>query len=855
MRPLKIEVCENRKQSVLQRGAISWEKFCDYLSKTTRGEETLEQYLQMSKAEQTEKKDVGGFVGGELKDGRRKKGSVLSRSMLTLDMDSAEPDTWANIKSKFHSCCCVYSTRKHTPDKPRLRLIIPLARDVTSKEYEAVARLVADQIGMEVFDPTTFEPERLMFFPSTCADGEFLFDHIDGPWLDPDKCLAMYKDWENASTWPQPIQQIVNSPKKGNPPVHAESVHEAGCEQADPLKKPGIIGAFCRAYFPIASAIDTFLPDVYMPSAVEGRYDYIPADSAGGVVIYEDKFSYSHHATDPLCGKLLNAFDLVRLHKFGHLDADCPPDTPVGGMPSFKAMTDLALNDEKVKSEFDSESGEQLANKFDVIEDDGSDADSEDSGGDGDIADDGDGSGGGNGNGNSGGGGSSNNGNGSNNGTGGAGGSGGNNWIDKLERDKYGNVMNTLTNLLAILKYDPWLQGIAYNVLSDTFEVRGKVPWNHPQKGWRDADDAQLVSYINFRYGRFSANLCSIALAKVADDRSFHPVREYIQALPAWDGVARVETLLIDYLGAEDNEFVRAVTRKTLCAAICRALHPGCKFDYVLVLVGPQGVGKSTLIARLGGEWFSDSLTFNDLRDKTAAEKLQGTWICELGELAGMKKAEVETIRSFISRQDDQYRAAFAKRPTSHPRNCIFIGTTNAETGFLRDTTGNRRFWPVATPGNGGKRSGDLSDDEIQQIWAEALEYVNRGEKLYLDKELESKAEEAQRGAMEYDDREGMVLRYLETPLPKDWEKRNIAQRLQYLRLPGPEDGKTKRDRVCNMEIWCECFGNQQSSITSKDSREITAIMARLGWKKETEKGKGKARFPLYGPQSVYTRP
>lgn len=837
MRLLKMAVCNNRTDAVLQGGEISWEKLCKHLSKTTHGEESLEQYLQMTKAEQTEKKDVGGFVGGELKDGRRKKGAVLSRSMLTLDMDSAEPDTWKNIKSKFHFCCCVYSTRKHTSDKPRLRLVIPVARNVTPKEYEAVARLVADQIGMEVFDPTTFEPERLMFFPSTCADGEFLFDHIDGPWLDPDEYLAMYEDWEDTSSWSHPTQQTVGSLKKGNTPVRAESVHTAGCEQADPLEKPGVIGAFCRAYHPIASAIDTFLTDVYAPSAVEGRYEYVPADSAGGVAIYQDKFAYSYHATDPHCEKLMNAFDLVRLHKFGHLDDDCPSDTPVGKLPSFKAMTELALNDDMVRSELDAEGSEQLSEHFDVIEDDNADNENNTD------ADDGDGSGG---NGNSGG---SSNGNGGNNSTGGTGGSGGNNWKNKLERDKYGNVMGTLTNLLAILKYDPRLQGIAYNVLSDTLEVRGQLPWKH-QKQWRDADEAQLVSYINVQYGKFSLNLCNIALAKVADDRSFHPVREYIQALPAWDGVARVETLLMDYLGAEDNEFVRAVTRKTLCAAICRTLHPGCKFDYVLVLVGPQGVGKSTLIAKLAGEWFSDSLTFADLRDKTAAEKLQGVWICELGELAGMRKAEVETIRSFISRQDDQYRAAFAKRPTSHPRNCIFIGTTNAETGFLRDTTGNRRFWPVRTPRSGGKRSGDLSDAEIQQIWAEALEYVSRGEKLYLDKDLESKAAEAQRGAMEHDDREGMVQEYLETLLPDAWDGMNIAERLKYLNPLTLRNGKKKRIKVCNMEVWCECFAWRQEDLKNSDSREITAILTRLGW----EKSKKKERVPLYGSQYTYTR-
>ncbi|WKB37226.1 virulence-associated E family protein [Terrilactibacillus sp. S3-3] len=159
----------------------------------------------------------------------------------------------------------------------------------------------------------------------------------------------------------------------------------------------------------------------------------------------------------------------------------------------------------------------------------------------------------------------------------------------------------------------------------------------------------------------------------------------------------------MDYLGASDNPYVRAVTRKTLCAAIARVLTPGIKFDSMLVLNGPQGAGKSTLIAKLGGDWFSDSLSLSDTKDKTAAEKLQGYWILEIGELAGLKKAEVETLRSFLSRQNDIYRASFGRRATPHLRQCVFFGTTNAEKGYLRDTTGNRRFWPVKTPGNGTK--------------------------------------------------------------------------------------------------------------------------------------------------------
>ncbi|WP_223144664.1 virulence-associated E family protein [Corynebacterium poyangense] len=168
----------------------------------------------------------------------------------------------------------------------------------------------------------------------------------------------------------------------------------------------------------------------------------------------------------------------------------------------------------------------------------------------------------------------------------------------------------------------------------------------------------------------------------------------------------RVDTLLVDYLGAEDSAYTRAVTRKTLCAAVKRVWEPGSKFDSMLVLNGPQGIGKSTLIAKLAGQWFSDSLNLSDTKDKTAAEKLQSYWILEVGELAGLRKTEVETLRSFLSRQNVIYRAALGRRATPHPRQCMFFSTTNAESGYLRDTTGNRRFWPVITPGTGTKHPG-----------------------------------------------------------------------------------------------------------------------------------------------------
>lgn len=776
---MKIAVGNSRMDKKWKNRDISWEDLCQRVSSTIRTTETVEEYRKLKKGAQDNIKDVGGFVGGQLREGRRKNGMVLCRSMLTLDMDYGEPGIWDEIDLLHDFRCCVYSTHKHTPEHPRLRMIIPLARGISEEEYPAVARMVAKEIGIDLFDDTTYEACRLMYWPSTSANGEFFYKTKDGPLLDPDAYLAKYADWHDASTWPVSSRQ-------------SEAVRRSITQQADPLEKPGIVGAFCRAYT-IEEAIETFLSDVYEPSSMNGRYDYIPADSAAGVVVYDGKFTYSHHATDPVCGKLLNAFDLVRLHKFRELDENVGLDTPPGKLPSFKAMSDLALGDDKVKAVFAGERIAQAAAEF-------SDED----------------------------------------------------WQNGLELDKSGHVKNTLRNLTLILENDPNLKGVVFNQLLDGMEIKGEVPWNHPSKFWRDADDAQLISYVDAHYGTFSARNYDIAVTKVADDRAYHPIREFIESLPEWDKVPRVDTLLVDYLGASDTAYVRAVTRKTLCAAISRVLRPGCKFDSMLVLNGPQGVGKSTLIAKLAGEWFSDSLNLGDTKDKTAAEKLQGYWILEIGELAGLKKAEVETLRSFLSRQNDIYRAAFGKRATPHLRQCVFFGTTNAESGYLRDTTGNRRFWPVKTPGNGKKQSWNLTHEEILQIWAEALVYVRQGEKLYLSAEMDALAKDEQREAMESDEREGLVREYLDTLLPERWAEMDLFERRNFLTGSDfgglQEKGTVRRASVSNMEIWCECFGKERANLRRTDSNELTGILARLGWKRADNK----VRIPLYGPQYVF---
>jgi len=781
---MKIAIGNSRLDKKWKNNDMSWEDFCNRVSTTIRTTETMEEYRRLKKGQQDAIKDVGGYVAGHLREGRRKKGFVLCRSMILLDMDYGTPGFWDELIMLHDFQCCAYSTHKHTPEHPRIRLVIPLNREVSEAEYPAVTRMVAKEIGIDLFDDTTYEPHRLMYWPSTSSNGEFFFNKHDGAPLDPDIYLSQYDNWQDESTWPRSSRQ-------------SEVVRRAAAEASDPLSKPGIIGAFNRAYS-VEAAIEAFLGDIYEPSSINGRYDYIPADSSAGVVLYDGKFAYSHHATDPACGKLLNAFDLVRLHKFQSLDDKLPDEIPITKLPSYKAMTEHASKDDKVKLLLVQERQAQVANEFSE-----------------DIAD--------------------------------------SNWQKNLEYEARSTVLkNNLHNITLILQNDPNLKALVFNQQLDGMEIKGDVPWKHPSKYWRDADDAQLISYVDSHYGTFSQRNYQIAVAKVTDDRSYHPIREFLSALPEWDKVPRLDTLLIDYLGAEDNAYVRAVTRKTLCAAISRVLNPGCKFDSMLVLNGPQGVGKSTLISKLAGEWFSDSLNLGDTKDKTAAEKLQGYWILEIGELAGLRKAEVETLRSFLSRQNDIYRAAFGKRATPHLRQCIFFGTTNAESGYLRDTTGNRRFWPVKTPGGGSKRSWELPSEDIQQIWAEALAYFNAGEKLYLDASMEQLAKMEQREALESDEREGLVRDFLDTLLPEEWDTMDLFERRSF--LSGTELGSIGRIgtiprlSICNMEIWCECFGKERANLKRTDSNELAAILIKLGWERLPEK----VRTTLYGPQYVF---
>lgn len=401
-------------------------------------------------------------------------------------------------------------------------------------------------------------------------------------------------------------------------------------------------------------------------------------------------------------------------------------------------------------------------------------------------------------------------------------------WKYMLSYNAHGEILPTLSNIETIYKYDSNLNNIVFNEFKNGLDIIGNVPWQRSGNSWCNSDFSCLQMYIERNYHIYSPRKCRDALyAYLTSQRRYHPIKDYLTAL-CWDRIPRLNRLLIDYLGAEDTEYVMAVTRKTFVAAVARVYNPGIKFDTMLVLCGEQGIGKSTLFSKMGLSWYSDSMTISDMKDKTAAEKLQGIWIMELSELAGLRKVDVETVKSFISRTDDQYRAPYDSFVESHLRTNVIVGTTNTTNGFLRDITGNRRFWPVSVSGKGNKKVWNLSFNEIGQLWAEALYYYENNDPLYLSEDIEVEAIHHQCLAMEQDPRQGLIHEYL---------------------------NQTSSNQICLMELWCECLGKERSDMKKRDAYELEGMLRQIGgWKLYDGNTTGKMRLKKYGVQKTFVR-
>lgn len=798
------------------RTAKTWKnttwRWSDFLArlqpdKLTRTGETAAEYRKMSKTDRDRRKDRGGFVGGYLINGQRKKGTVKYRQLLCLDADQADRDFIGRVRSVLEGYAwAVYSTHSHTPESPRYRLIIPLSDTCAPEQYEPICRKIASQLNIEVFDPTTYEAHRLMYWPTAPEDGEYIFESAEGQLLEPDQVLAEYEDWMDASSWPVARAETV---------AHQAALKKLG----DPREKPGIVGAFCSVYT-IPEAIETFLADVYTPCAAPGRYTYAAGHTSAGFIVYDNgRHAYSHHATDPISGKDVNAFDLVRLNKFGHLDEDVKEDTPVNKLPSYQEMAKFARQDDRVK-DYENEAIRASFTDDNLTGDETAEAEKQEA----------------------------------------------LKWLRQLEPSGRGaGFASTAKNFLLILQNDPKLKEIAgLDRFSHRIILKKEPPWRVSQvsrtgTAWKDSDDAQLRNYISTVYkGLTGKDKINDAFTEVVEKNGFHQVLDWFATLE-WDGVPRLERIFIDFLGAEDSEYSRAVTRLFFRAAVARVMQPGIKFDSCLVLTGPQGIGKSTILSRMGGKWFNDSVV--TLNGKDTLEQLQGSFIIELAEMQAANRSENDQLKAFISRQVDKFRAPYGRRTEEFPRQCVFASTTN-EAVFLKDRTGGRRFLILPVPGGGVKPLKDFTDDYAAQCWAECLRIYEqeKHKTLELPYYLQVVARRLQEDRTEGSEKAGLIQEYLDTPVPvKSWDTMDLGARRDFIRGDNvsnyaSEDWKP-RDRICIMAIWCELFGNDRSTLKNIDARDLNSIMQQMpGWTSHENVSGGSLRFTLYGRQRAYIR-
>ena len=361
-------------------------------------------------------------------------------------------------------------------------------------------------------------------------------------------------------------------------------------------------------------------------------------------------------------------------------------------------------------------------------------------------------------------------------------------------------------------KDNPLGEIIRYNELRNRMEFSTPAPWHNPtditDTIWNptEVSDAEVINikyYLDLLTGlKWARNDILDAVLKVANDNKYNPVVNWLDELQ-WDGVQRLDTWLTDYCGVRDTRYTRAVGTKTLCAAVARAYHPGIKFDHMLVLEGAQGIGKSTVVNVLGGTWYIDIMLNTESKD--TVQLINGAWLIEVSEMAGMRKQEVEKLKAFISRPTDSIRPPFGKTPIDFPRRSIFIGTINPTSmGYLNDETGNRRYWPVLCERINFKQ---LKIDR-DMLFAEALLKFKQGERLYItDKTINDEAIRMQES------------RGISHP----W----IAVIKDYFAQYDP-------DSVTVKSVWLDAINGDLQQMTYPKKALVQQALRTLGWKRNS---------------------
>lgn len=723
-------------------------------------------YLKADPDTKAKKKAMSGwFKAATYEDNKRSVRLIEKIYAIQLDIDYATPvkenELLENLTPLGGTLHIVHTTRSHTPEAPRMRVLIPLSRGVSGDEAHAIARIVSQRLdedpqeGLELCDPVSFRNNQIAYWPSISKGQPYWSELHDGDVLDADEVLAEVSDWTNLATLPKQSQK---DELRGLEPNNLPE---------DPREKDGHVGAVCRAW-DVQDANSEVLDGIYTesdesPGTADARWSYSLGTSSHGVLVYGDfRFIYSHQSSDPCGGKLCNTWDMIRYHRFGHLDDNAHRNTKPGNEPSQKAMLKWAQEQPEVRKAMlaaHSEAFEDYADDDDLdhveespehehedddefdfgLDDDTSEPEEDDWDPFGDdepapsrqvrraqerhatkklkaLKD----------------------------------------WAELLTYDKQGALEKTRHNCTIIMKNDARIfRSIGKNDLTGSpfalrpgFSKFTKLPVVQDDipplgRAYTDVDRASLMAAIGAPkshggYGvDFTIDQIDNAVVLAAEQNRFNPVHEKIDE-EEWDGVSRVETFFIDHVGAEDTVYVREAALAWFAAAAGRTYDPGLKFDYVPILEGGQGVGKSSMIRILAFDRFFGELSKDFHNDQRMVESLRGKWILEVAELSGFKLAEVEDIKKFFSKTFDTIRLAYRKNEEDFARRCVFMGSSNRGQ-YLRDPSGNRRFWPIRVLVE--KIDFKALRDAVPQIWAEAKVLYERaqaeaeadGDELALD--------------------------------------------------------------------------------------------------------------------------
>lgn len=564
----------------------------------------------------------------------------------------------------------------------------------------------------------------------------------------------------------------------------------------NPYELAGTVGAFNRAY----ENLDELIAAYDLPYENDGadRYRLVGAAAAAGMGPVQGTVGlyYSHHANDPAGGQTCSAFDLVRLHLYGDLDTADELKKPVNRRASQAAMEETATKDAKVLRDL-------LGSDFDDLEDIADD-----------ITDDDDDS-----------------------------------WKMRLNLNaRTGKPTDEIFNWDLISNHDKAFKVLSYNELSLAIEITGDLPWRKFTPGrevFSGPDRAEMLFHIEREYGIRPAvqYLDGLVNAKAQRNRR-NPVREYLDTLK-WDGTARLDECLP---GVRPTSYTRLVARKSMTAAVARMMDPGCKWDHMLVLYGTEGLGKSFWVDRMARGF---SVALGRIGDKDTLISMQRAWIVTSDEGHTMKKADQEAQKEFITQRYDTFRAPYERESQTHPRHCVIWGTTNDDV-FLRKQEGNRRFLIVRCEERVDFDM--LTDEYVDQVWAEALHYYRAGESLFLSEDQNELAALEREGFTEETPLVGMVERYLNTLVPMEWDKMTPQNRQMWILNQDSDfggDGVDPINIVCTQQLYTEALGRPYGEHKPVELRHLAQAMKEIdGWRVLP----GKHHVPGYGTQQVYER-